>query len=101
MSNWDQVRESFSRWGHKVNAAVEDVADQTALQIRLMTRRHDLEKEYATLGKLTYQKLTPDALPSETEDPTPADELTEQINQALTRITAILAEIEELEKKPK
>ena len=31
MSSWDDLRQSFHRWGDKINAAVDDIADQTAV----------------------------------------------------------------------
>ena len=99
MANFDQFRQSFKTWSDKINTTVESVVDQTAISLRITARRHDLEKEYATLGKLTYQRLTPDALPSCEDGAQETDDLTARIDQSMTRITAILAEIEELERK--
>ncbi|MBQ8719248.1 MAG: hypothetical protein IJY66_08280 [Clostridia bacterium] len=100
MSSWDDLRQSVNRLSDKINAAVDDFADQTAVQFKLSARRGDLEKEYAHLGQLTYQKLNPtllaDAAPSDAPDT-----LTEQINQAMSRITAILGEIEALQARVK
>ncbi|MBQ7338507.1 MAG: hypothetical protein IJW40_08660 [Clostridia bacterium] len=103
MSTWDNLRESVNRWTNKINSAAEDIADQTALQFKLTSRRSDLDKEYTALGKLTYQKLNPTALPEATESGSEhvPDALTEQINQSMARISAIQAEIEELEKRVK
>jgi hypothetical protein len=99
MANFEQFRQNFKVWSDKVNATVDSVVDQTATSLRIAARRHDLEKEYATLGKLTYQKLIPGALPSSEDGQRETDELTARIEQSMTRITAILAEIEELEGK--
>ena len=107
MSSWDDLRQSFHRWGDKINAAVDDIADQTAVQFKLSARRGDLEKEYANLGRLTYDKLnsaaiTDAATDTDAQDTTAApDTLTEQINQAMSRITAILGEIEALQARVK
>ena len=72
MVNFEQFRQSFKTWSDKINTTVESVVDQTAISLRITARRHDLEKEYATLGKLTYQRLTPDALP-EVQEPVLAE----------------------------
>ncbi len=101
MSSWDDLRQSFHRWGDKINAAVDDIADQTAVQFKLSARRGDLEKEYANLGRLTYDKLNPTAAPDAATDTAAPDTLTEQINAAMSRITAILGEIEALEARVK
>ena len=107
MSSWDDLRQSFHRWGDKINAAVDDIADQTAVQFKLSARRGDLEKEYANLGRLTYDKLNPTTTPdaatdADAQDTAAApDTLTEQINAAMSRITAILDEIEALEARVK
>ena len=100
MSSWDDLRQSFHRWGDKINAAVDDIADQTAVQFKLSARRGDLEKEYANLGRLTYDKLNP-TTPDAATDTAAPDTLTEQINAAMSRITAILGEIEALEARVK
>jgi hypothetical protein len=101
MSSWDDLRQSFHRWGDKINAAVDDIADQTAVQFKLSARRGDLEKEYANLGRLTYDKLNPTTAPDAATDTAAPDTLTEQINAAMSRITAILGEIEALEARVK
>jgi hypothetical protein len=101
MSSWDDLRQSFHRWGDKINAAVDDIADQTAVQFKLSARRGDLEKEYANLGRLTYDKLNPTTTPDAATDADAPDTLTEQINAAMSRITAILGEIEALEARVK
>jgi hypothetical protein len=101
MSSWDDLRQSFHRWGDKINAAVDDIADQTAVQFKLSARRGDLEKEYANLGRLTYDKLNPTTAPDAATDAAAPDTLTEQINAAMSRITAILGEIEALEARVK
>ena len=101
MSSWDDLRQSFHRWGDKINAAVDDIADQTAVQFKLSARRGDLEKEYANLGRLTYNKLNPTTAPDAATDTAAPDTLTEQINAAMSRITAILGEIEALEARVK
>lgn len=109
MSSWDNLREQVNQWSQKINAAVDDLADQTALQIKLSTRRGELEKEFATLGKLTYQRLDPYAIAESSEgsdngDSVAAekgDTLTEQINQSMSRITAIMSEIKALEARLK
>ena len=102
MSSWDNLRQNINRWSNKINAAVDDLADQAALQFKLSARRGDLDKEYANLGKLTYQKLSPAVLEDATATTADApDTLTEQINSAISRITAIQAEIEELETRLK
>jgi hypothetical protein len=106
MSSWDNLREQVNQWSQKINAAVDDLADQTALQIKLSTRRGELEKEFATLGKLTYQRLDPSAIAESSEgiDSVAAengDTLTEQINQSMNRITAIMSEIKALEARLK
>lgn len=101
MSSWDDLRQSFHRWGDKINAAVDDIADQTAVQFKLSARRGDLEKEYANLGRLTYDKLNPATAPDAATDADAPDTLTEQINAAMSRITAILGEIEALEARVK
>ena len=101
MSSWDDLRQSFHRWGDKINAAVDDIADQTAVQFKLSARRGDLEKEYANLGRLTYDKLNPTAAPDAATDTAAPDTLTEQINAAMSRITAILGEIEALDARVK
>jgi hypothetical protein len=101
MSSWDDLRQSFHRWGDKINAAVDDIADQTAVQFKLSARRGDLEKEYANLGRLTYDKLNPTTAPDAATDADAPDTLTEQINAAMSRITAILGEIEALEARVK
>ena len=102
MSSWDNLRQNINRWGNKINAAVDDLADQAALQFKLSARRGDLDKVYANLGKLTYQKLSP-AVIADADAPTAdtPDALTEQINSAISRITAIQAEIEELQARLK
>lgn len=101
MSSWDDLRQSFHRWGDKINAAVDDIADQTAVQFKLSARRGDLEKEYANLGRLTYDKLNPTTAPDAATDADAPDTLTEQINASMSRITAILGEIEALEARVK
>ena len=101
MSSWDNLRQNINRWGNKINAAVDDLADQAALQFKLSARRGDLDKEYANLGKLTYQKLSPAVIEDAEATATAPDTLTEQINSALSRITAIQAEIEELQARLK
>ena len=101
MSSWDDLRQSFHRWGDKINAAVDDIADQTAVQFKLSARRGDLEKEYANLGRLTYDKLNPTTAPDAVTDADAPDTLTEQINAAMSRITAILGEIAALEARVK
>ena len=101
MSSWDDLRQSFHRWGDKINAAVDDIADQTAVQFKLSASRGDLEKEYANLGRLTYDKLNPTTAPDASTDTAAPDTLTEQINAAMSRITAILGEIEALEARVK
>ena len=101
MSSWDDLRQSFHRWGDKINAAVDDIADQTAVQFKLSARRGDLEKEYANLGRLTYDKLNPTTAPDAATGTAAPDTLTEQINAAMSRITAILGEIEALEARVK
>lgn len=96
MPTWESICNTVNHWTDKVNAAAEDLADRTALQIKLSTRRSELEKEYTTLGKLTYRRLySADAeIAADTA-------LTEQINRAISRITAISAEIAEIEKQSK
>ena len=102
MSSWDNLRENVNRWSNKLNAAVDDLTDKAALQFKISARRGDLEKEYTNLGKLTYQKLNPTLVTDTVADASDApDTLTEQINQAINRITAVLAEIDELETRLK
>lgn len=94
MSTWEDLRSTVNRWTNKVNTVAEEIADQTALQFKLTARRNDLEKEFTAFGKLAYQKLCP------ATDDTP-DDLTEQINQSMTRISTLKAELDELEKRIK
>jgi hypothetical protein len=117
MPTWESLRQSVNRITDKVNTAAEELADQAAVQIKLSNRRADLDREYRELGRLAYGKLTPaSSIPADLEaekidteqqgtddvDPdTTPDELTEQINAAINRITAILNEIALLEKKVK
>ena len=99
MATWDEMKSNINRWTSKLNQTVDELTDRAALQFKLSARRGDLEKEYTTLGKLTYQKLS--AVPGDPADAAEDEEtnLTAQINQAMTRITAIRAEIAELEKR--
>ncbi len=93
MPSWDNILNTVNRWTDKANAVADDLADRTALHIKLTTRRSDLEKEYAALGKLAYRKLSPDA--------PDASDLTEQINRSMSRIAAIASEIADIEAKMK
>ena len=101
MPTWENICSTVSRWTDKANAVADDLADRTATQIKLSTRRADLEKEYAALGKLTYQRLAPECTDPQAPAADAPSDLTEQINQAITRITAIRAEIAEIEKRAK
>ena len=99
MSRWDEICAGVDRLAKKINESVEGAADQAALQLKLSTCRGNLEQEYKTLGRLTYEKLTVDE--NAPDEPTDAQDLTAQINATMARITAIRAEIAALEQKAK
>ena len=58
MSNsWNELCDGAGRFFDKLSSEAVRLTDAAGMQIKLENVKNRLEKEYATLGKLTYAKL--------------------------------------------
>lgn len=58
MSNsWNEFCDGAGRFFDKLSSEAVRLTDAAGMQIKLENVKNRLEKEYATLGKLTYAKL--------------------------------------------
>lgn len=59
MSNsWNEFCDGAGRFFDKLSSEAVRLTDAAGMQIKLENIKNRLEKEYATLGKLTYAKLS-------------------------------------------
>lgn len=85
MPGWKEFRSSVARFAEKAAATTGELADTAALRLRLAGARNELEEAYEALGRLLYPRLRS------------GDGNTEQIEEALTVIDKLIAEIQTLE----
>ena len=87
MSNsWNEFCDGAGRFFDKLAGEAVRLTDAAGMQIRLENTKSRLEKEYATLGKLTYAKLNG------------GSDNAEQIEDSLSRIAELRRQEKEIER---
>ena len=57
MANWEKIKSSAKRMAKSAIKGTGEVADITSLHIKLRALENKRNKEYESLGKLTYRQL--------------------------------------------
>jgi len=57
MATWNEIKTEVGTFAAKAKRRTEEIADITAMRIKLTTLKTKLENQYKTLGKLTYNQL--------------------------------------------
>ncbi len=94
MSKWDDIRSGFESFAGKTADKTKELTTAASIKIKIANKEADRDREYKTLGKLTYAKL------KKLNVLTP-DELTAKISESLVRIDTVLSEINALKRKEK
>ena len=83
---WNEFCDDAGRFLDKLAGEAVRLTDAASMQIKLENIKNRLEKEYATLGKLTYAKLNGDC------------DNAEQIEASITRIAELRRQAKEIER---
>lgn len=83
---WNEFCDGAGRFLDKLAGEAVRLTDAASMQIKLENIKNRLEKEYATLGKLTYAKLNGDS------------DNAEQIEASITRIAELRRQAKEIER---
>ena len=83
---WNEFCDGAGRFLDKLAGEAVRLTDAASMQIKLENIKNRLEKEYATLGKLTYAKLNGDS------------DNAEQIEASITRIAELRRAEKEIER---
>ena len=87
MSNsWNEFCDGAGRFFDKLSSEAVRLTDAAGMQIKLENVKNRLEKEYATLGKMTYAKLSG------------GSDNAEQIEASLSRIAELRKTEKEIER---
>ena len=84
--SWNEFCDGAGRFFDKLSTEAVRLTDAAGMQIKLENIKNRLEKEYATLGKLTYAKLNGDC------------DNAEQIEDSLSRIAELRRQEKEIER---